>query len=96
MPTNHASGAFGDGSSCANSGGSILLIKLAYFEAFDFLGCGKSVILIDFRLFCNLSETPTNHASGAFRDGSSCANSGGSILIIKLPYFEDFGILGCE
>ena len=95
-PTNRASGAFRDGSSCANSGGSILLIKLTYFEDFDVLGCEKSVILIDFRLFCSLSATPTNHASGAFRDGSSCANSGGSILVIKLTYFEDFGILGCE
>ena len=54
------------------------------------------VILIDFCLFCNHSATPTNRASGAFRDGSRCANSGGSILCIKLTYFKDFGILGYE
>ena len=67
-----------------------------YFGDFGLLGCEHNVILIDFCLFWNLSVAPTNHASGAFRDGSSCANSGGSILIIKLAYFVDFGILGCE
>ena len=49
----------------------------------------KKVSLIDFRLFCTVSATPTNRASGAFRDGSSCATSGASILLIKLTYFED-------
>ena len=70
-----------------------MLIKLTYFEDFGLSGCKTSVICIDFRLFCSLSATPTNHASGAFRDGSSCANSGGSILFIKLTYFKAFGVL---
>ena len=34
-----------------------------------------------------------NMEGAAFRDGSSCANSGGSNLFIKLTYFEDFGLL---
>ena len=58
-----------------------------YFEDFDVLGGEKSVILIDFRLFCNVLATPTNRASGALRDGSSYATSGASILFIKLTYF---------
>ena len=69
-PTNRASGALRDGSSCATSGVSILLIKLAYFEDFCVLEGETSVILIDFRLFCNVLATPTNRVSGAFRDGS--------------------------
>ena len=58
-----------------------MFIKLTYFQDFGILVFEKSVILIDFNLFCNLSATPTNHASGAFKDGSGCANSGGSILL---------------
>ena len=86
-PTNRASGAFRDGSSCATSGASILRIKLTYFEDFGVLEDENNVILIDFHLFCNVSATPTNRASGAFRDGSSCATSGASVLLIKLTYF---------
>ena len=93
-PTNGASGTFRDGSSCATSGASILFMKLTYYQNFGVLGGEKSVILIDFRLFCKVLTTPTNRASGALRDGSSCAISGASILRIKLTYFEDFGVLG--
>ena len=93
-PTNRASGAFGGGSSCANSDGSISIIKVTYFEDFGVLGCEYIVILIDFILFCNRWATPTNRASGAFRDGPSCANSGASILLIKLTYLKDFNLLG--
>ena len=86
-PTNDALGAFRDGSSCATSGASILIIKLTYFEDFCVLGDDKSFILIDFSLFCNVSAMPTNRGSGALHDGSSCATSGASILCIKLTYF---------
>ena len=91
-----SSGALRDGSSCATSGASILIIKQTYFEDFGVLGCDKNVILLDFCVFCNVLATPTNRASGALRDGSSCATSGASILFIKLKYFEDFGVLGNE
>ena len=46
--------AFRDGSSCANSGRSNLLIKLTYFENFGVLGCVEVVILTDFHAFCNV------------------------------------------
>jgi hypothetical protein len=36
-----------------------------------------------------------NIEAEAFRGGSSCANLGRSNLLIKLTYFEDFGVLGC-
>ena len=42
-----------------------MLIKLTYFEDLCLLGCEKSDILIDFRLFCCLSATPTNRAGRA-------------------------------
>ena len=61
-----------------------------------FWEANKNVILIDFRLFCSVLVTPTTRASGALRDGSSCATSGASILRIKLTYFEDFGVLEHE
>ena len=56
----------------------------------------KIVIFIDFHVFCSVSATPTNRASGAFRDGSSCATSGASLLFIKLTYLADFDVLGGE
>ena len=61
-----------------------MFIKLIYFEDSGILEREQIVILIAFRLFCNVWATPTNRASEAFRDGSSCANSGGSNLHIKL------------
>ena len=53
------------------------------------------VIVDDFHLFCTVWATPTNHASEAIRDGSSCANSSGSNLFMKLTYFEDVDVFGC-
>ena len=38
--------------------------------------------------------TQMNRASGAFRDGSNRANSGGSNLCEILLDFKDFGVLG--
>ena len=86
-PTNRALGALRDGSSCATSGASILFIKLTYFKDFGVLGDDKSDNFSDFHVFCIVLATPTNRASGALRDSSSCATSGASILFIKQTYF---------
>ena len=65
-----------------------------YFGDFDVFGGFEMVILDDFHLFCCVCATPSNRASEAFRDESSCANSGGSHLLIMLAYFEDLDVSG--
>ena len=42
----------------------------------------------------DVSATPINRASGASQDTSSCANAGGSHLLIILIDFKDSGVVG--
>ena len=45
------------------------MIKLTYFEDFGILGCEKNIILIDFRLFCNLSARGWGSRGWGTRNG---------------------------
>ena len=59
-----------------------------------FLDVSEWAVLLIFMCANGVWATPINRISGAFRDGSTCANSDGSNLVIILYDFEDFGVVG--
>ena len=73
---------------------AISLDRTEFSSFFVFLGVSKWSFRMIFIGFTNVSATPINRASGAFRDRSSWANSGDSNLLIILVDFKDFRVLG--
>ena len=66
---------------------AISLDRVQFSSFFVFLEVSKLSFRVIFMGFTTVSATPTHRASGAFRDGSSWANSGDSNLLIILDDF---------